>query len=169
MLLNNIIGTMFPTYTVKDASGNTGTMNYGDYTSASNASPSDYTITNTSPSSTGRNYPYRRGLVFGQGTTTPTLEDYRIENHINTGLTYTGNSSSFINGVASLTQVVQNTSDTSITINEVGIFCENYNINVASLLITRTVLDTPVVLQPNDIKTFTVTIDYNKFVDNVNA
>ena len=62
-------------------------------------------------------------------------------------------------------QTVQNTSTEQITITEVGLFSKYTNGNYFTVLLTRTVLDSPVVLQPNDVKTFTITIDYNKFVD----
>jgi hypothetical protein len=77
-------------------------------------------------------------------------------------LTYNNNSSSTNNNVASWVQTVQNTSTEQITITEVGLFCTAAN---PTILLTRTVLDNPVVLQPNEVKTFTITIDYNKFVD----
>lgn len=108
------------------------------------------------------------GLVFGTGTTPPQLTDYKLENIIQTGYTD-------INGIAScstnkliLSQVVTATSN--ITINEVGIrLCSNTTgASLTSALITRTVLSEPVVLTSGQSKTFTVEIDYNTFVDNVN-
>lgn len=112
-----------------------------------------------------RNYfPNYRGIVFGSGTTPPQKTDYKIENHIADGLTYSNNNTSKANNVVNWVQTVQNTSSEPITISEVGLFSA-YTAQHLCVLLTRTVLDTPVVLQPNEVKTFTITIDYNKFVD----
>lgn len=109
-------------------------------------------------------YPNSRGIVFGSGTTPPKKTDYKIENHIADGLTYSNNDTSETNNVVNWVQTVQNTSSEPITISEVGLFSTQGS-NKLCVLLTRTVLDTPVVLQPNDVKTFTITLDYNKFVD----
>lgn len=109
-------------------------------------------------------YPNYRGIVFGSGTTPPQKTDYKIENHIANGLTYSNNGTSETNNVVNWVQTVQNTSSEPITISEVGLFSA-VNTGEISVLLTRTVLDTPVVLQPNEVKTFTITIDYNKFID----
>lgn len=93
----------------------------------------------------------------------PKKTDYKLNNHITTGLTY-NNSTSSNNYVVSWVQTVQNTSTEQITITEVGLFSV-YDKKHPSFLLTRTVLDNPVILQPNEVKTFTITIDYNKFVD----
>ena len=108
--------------------------------------------------------PNYRGIVFGSGTTPPQKTDYKIENHIANGLTYSNNSTSKANNVVNWVQTVQNTSGEPITISEVGLFSATTATKL-TVLLTRTVLDNPVVLQPNDVKTFTITIDYNKFVD----
>lgn len=109
-------------------------------------------------------YPNYRGIVFGSGTTPPQKTDYKIENHIADGLIYSNNSTSKTNNVVNWVQTVQNTSSEPITISEVGLFSV-MNAKDLCVLLTRTVLDNPVVLQPNEVKTFTITIDYNKFVD----
>ena len=108
--------------------------------------------------------PNYRGIVFGSGTTPPQKTDYKIENHIANGLTYSNNNTSKANNVVNWVQTVQNTSGEPITISEVGLFSAA-TATSTTVLLTRTVLDNPVVLQPNDVKTFTITIDYNKFVD----
>lgn len=166
MLLNNFIGTMLNGASIKDASGNIGTMNFNSYTSMASVEPTLYKETSTNASYAGRVYPFQRGLAFGTGTTPATINDYKIENFITTGLSYSSNTQTINNSIVAYVQNVQNTTTEPITITEVGVFCDHWNSYPASLLITRTVLDTPVVLQPNDVKTFTVTIDYNKFIDN---
>ena len=109
-------------------------------------------------------FPNYRGIAFGSGTTPPQKTDYKIENRITDGLTYSNNSTSKANNIANWVQTVQNTSSEPITISEVGLFSA-INTTYITVLLTRTVLDNPVVLQPNDVKTFTITIDYNKFID----
>lgn len=112
--------------------------------------------------------PAQRGIAFGSGTTPPQKTNYKLENYITTGLTYSGNNTNQIDGITNWVQTVQNTSTAQITITEVGLFSMYYRgieRRYVPFLLTRTVLDTPVVLQPNEVKTFTITIDYNKFVD----
>lgn len=165
MLLNNFIATMYPGM---KATNNEGTINnktnFEDTSVASRASNKYQEVI------TGKTFlaPYSRGIAFGSGTTPPQKTDYKLENYITTGLTYSGNNTNLTDGVTNWVQTVQNTSTAQITITEVGLFSNFDNSQgqgVSTFLLTRTVLDTPVVLQPNDVKTFTITIDYNKFVD----
>lgn len=101
-------------------------------------------------------------IAFGSGTAAPKITDYKLESWISEGLTYTNNSCEK-GTIMILTQTVTNSSSDPITISEiVTAFTNTY----ASACITRSVLQNPVTLQPNDIKTFTVTIDFNQFLDN---
>lgn len=162
MLLNNFIATIYPSMKTTDTVG--GIQEITDF-----YSPGIYSYPSNSYSETSeyaRFKPFGRGIAFGSGTTPPQKTDYKLENYITTGLTYSGNNTNNTDGVVNWVQTVQNTSTAPITITEVGLFAkydnsERYN----TYLLTRTVLDTPVVLQPNEVKTFTITIDYNKFVD----
>lgn len=162
MLLNNFIATMHPNMKTTDTVGTIRdkTAFNGVYTESS---PSD------GYSDTGTNNvysPFSRGIAFGSGTTPPQKTDYKLENYITTGLTYSGNNTNQTDGVVKWVQTVQNTSTAQITITEVGLFSKySASADYAVFLLTRTVLDTPVVLQPNEVKTFTITIDYNKFAD----
>lgn len=159
MLLNNFIATMYPGMKTTDTTGTIDNQAFNDTYVTSQ--PSDfYTDTGNPPLFA----PFRRGIAFGSGTTPPQKTDYKLENYITTGLTYSGNNTNLTDGVAHWVQTVQNTSTAQITITEVGLFSQ-YGRGYISLLLTRTVLDTPVVLQPNEVKTFTIAIDYNKFVD----
>lgn len=160
MLLNNFITTFYDKLTAVSV-----TNTIFDSLSVSGVNihsiPSThYNYVNT----TSSYYPGYRGIVFGSGTTPPQKTDYKIENHIADGLTYSNNSTSETNNVVNWVQTVQNTSGEPITISEVGLFTASHP-ELLCVLLTRTVLDNPVVLQPNDVKTFTITIDYNKFVD----
>ena len=163
MLLNNFIATMYPVMKITDTVGTIRDRRSFDGKLADSVSSDFYSDTGTAEFYD----PFSRGIAFGSGTTPPQKTDYKLENYITTGLTYSGNNTNITDGVANWVQTVQNTSTAQITITEVGLFSkysysgQNYTV----FLLTRTVLDTPVVLQPNEVKTFTITIDYNKFVD----
>lgn len=163
MLLNNFIATMYPVMKITDTVGTIRDRRAFDDSSAYSISSDFYSDTGTVEVYT----PFSRGIAFGSGTTLPQKTDYKLENYITTGLTYSGNNTNLTDGVANWVQTVQNTSTAQITITEVGLFSKNSRSgqNYTVFLLTRTVLDTPVVLQPNEVKTFTITIDYNKFVD----
>ena len=159
MLLNNFITTLYNKLTAVSVNNDTFEDVYILNSDIRSVPSGYYNFTFDSSY-----YPNFRGIVFGSGTTPPQKTDYKIENHIADGLTYSNNSTSKANNVANWVQTVQNTSSEPITISEVGLFCAFDDLHLCVLL-TRTVLDNPVVLQPNDVKTFTITIDYNKFVD----
>lgn len=158
MLLNNFKATLYEQLTVVAVRSDK-LDNLSSYTGIRSVPSTSYSSTADTAF-----YPNMRGIVFGSGTTPPQKTDYRIENHIASGLTYSGNSTSETNNVAHWVQTVQNTSSEPITISEVGLF-STLRSDTLCVLLTRTVLDNPVVLQPNEVKTFTITIDYNKFVD----
>ena len=162
MLLNNFIATMYPNMKTTDTAGTIQNKTQFNASMITCVSSNFYSETSGS-----LNFgPFRRGIAFGSGTTPPQKTDYKLENYITTGLTYSGNNTNVTDGVANWVQTVQNTSTAQITITEVGLFTKyDDSDRFSSFLITRTVLDTPVVLQPNEVKTFTITIDYNKFVD----
>lgn len=166
MLLNNFIATMYPGMKITNTIGEINDEPIFDDTWVSSLASSNYT-----EGTTRYEYfpPFNRGIAFGSGTTSPQKTDYKLENHITTGLTYSGNNTNLTDGIANWVQTVQNTSTAQITITEVGLFSKNAHSGTdqgyTTYLLTRTVLDTPVVLQPNDVKTFTIIIDYNKFGD----
>lgn len=162
MLLNNFIATMYPNMKATDTTGTVRDETTFDISIITSMPSNSYSETS------GDSFfgPFRRGIAFGSGTTPPQKTDYKLENYITTGLTYSGDNTNQTDGVASWVQTVQNTSTEQITITEVGLFSKYENSDgFKTFLLTRTVLDTPVVLQPNEVKTFTITIDYNKFVD----
>lgn len=163
MLLNNFIATMYPVMKITDTVGTIRNRQSFDDSSAYSISSDFYSDTGTYEVYV----PFSRGIAFGSGTTPPQKTDYKLENYITTGLTYSGNNTNQTDGIANWVQTVQNTSTAQITITEVGLFSKNSHTgrDYTVFLLTRTVLDTPVVLQPNEVKTFTITIDYNKFVD----
>ena len=161
MLLNNFIATMYPKMKTTDTTGGIKEETTFDSSTILSFPGNSYSGT----SETAFFNPFGRGIAFGSGTTPPQKTDYKLENYITTGLTYSGNNTNKTDGVANWVQTVQNTSTAQITITEVGLFSKYGSSGFNTFLLTRTVLDTPVVLQPNEVKTFTITIDYNKFVD----
>lgn len=162
MLLNNFIATMYPNMKTTDTVGTIRNNKTFDIITITTIPGNLYSERSQTPYFN----PFGRGIAFGSGTTPPQKTDYKLENHITTGLTYFGENTNKADGVVNWVQTVQNTSTAQITITEVGLFSKYSNSDdYNSFLLTRTVLDTPVVLQPNEVKTFTITIDYNKFVD----
>lgn len=163
MLLNNFIATMYVEIKKTDT---TGTIRDGGSFGVDYSGSVSGDLYSDTAGTDSRFAPFYRGIAFGSGTTPPQKTDYKLENHITTGLTYSGENTNQIDGICNWVQTVQNTSTAQITITEVGLFSRYPGSGaVTTYLLTRTVLDTPVVLQPNEVKTFTITIDYNKFVD----
>lgn len=164
MLLNNFIATIYNGMKITDTLGTDVNQQTFGNTYVECVESNLYSDTS---GSTNYYAPFKRGIAFGSGTTPPQKTDYKLENHITTGLTYSGNNTNNTNGVVHWVQTVQNTSTAQITITEVGLFTKDssYPTQSSTYLLTRTVLDTPVVLQPDEVKTFTITMDYNKFVD----
>lgn len=162
MLLNNYIATLYSDMKVTSIDGKT---NYVDFNSTYIRSLPGNLYSEATPGNNVELYPFTRGIALGSGTTPPQKTDYKLESPITTGLTYFGNNTNQTNEITSWVQTVQNTSTAQITITEVGLFSQAGKSIGCTFLLTRTVLDTPVVLQPDEVKTFTITIDYSKFVD----
>lgn len=97
-------------------------------------------------------------LQLGSGTTKETFEDYVLENPIQNDLftnqsAYRTINEEFNKNVFFLcVRTVQNAFAEPITVSEVGILNKD-------CLVTRTVLDEPVVIQPGEFATFTETIE----------
>lgn len=160
MLLDNYTATLYPNQKFTTTNG------AEDYTNSNHVTLGSVSSEEYSESEAYKTYNmFTRGIAFGSGTTPPQKTNYKLENHITSGLTYSGNNTNQADKVVNWVQTVQNTSTEQITITEVGLFSKNYAGSYPTILLTRTVLDVPVVLQPNDVKTFTITIDYNKFID----
>jgi hypothetical protein len=113
------------------------------------------------------------GLVIGSGTTTPTINDYKMENAITTNLNAGGVTRSFNanNSNSSLTvvQPIVNLGASTITISEIGLFAKyNAASNTGCLLLSRDIIS-PVTIAPNESKTFVVTIDFTQMSTNASA
>lgn len=107
-----------------------------------------------------------RGIALGTGTTPPTYSDFRIETPVEPS-GYSNNSYSISADCQQvLTQSYTNKSSEDIIVTELGFFVcdDDANEYYAKVLLTRNVIS-PVTIKPNETKTFTIKIDYNKFSD----
>lgn len=110
------------------------------------------------------------GIALSSDTAVPTVDDYQFVNfYTSSDLT---NIDAVFNGDEPMqtvfTQTVRNDGTSNVVINSVGVFGLTSR-ESAKILLTKTLLDTPVTVAPGEVKTITVTIDYNSFVENVNA
>ena len=113
---------------------------------------------------------YYKGIALGTGTTPPTYQDFKIEAPVESS-GYSNNSYSISADCQQvLAQSYTNKSSEDIIVTELGLFATdtNTNPNSAKVLLTRNVIS-PVTIKPNETKTFTIKIDYNKFSDAYSA
>ena len=94
-------------------------------------------------------------LLLGSGTTKATPDDYKLDNVESNYTVITQNHTVFTNTYGNqilvINRIIQNSSDSAITINEQGL-CG------WKIMIARDVLPEPVTLQPGEKHTFTMTI-----------
>lgn len=113
------------------------------------------------------------GFVVGTGTTPATVNDYKLESQITSGLSSSGSTAFYRFDDAGFERVmscvITNTSSEAITISEVGkVASINYfktetatTTTSGATLIERNVLDTPVTIPAGEHKTITYTIRMN--------
>lgn len=108
------------------------------------------------------------GIVFGSGTTAPTIDDIDLENRIKSGLSISCgglNVGKVADGqyCAWAAHTVTNTSEEEITISEIGILTNFVTSNTANaaILMERTVLDEPVTIAPGEQKIITYKINFH--------
>ena len=121
---------------------------------------------NTTGNSSINSIGFFKGIVLGTGTTPPTYQDFKIETPVESS-GYSNNSYSVSADCQQvLTQSYTNKSSEDITVTELGLFVSDTDVNenYAKVLLTRNVIS-PVTIKPNETKTFTIKIDYNKFSD----
>ena len=107
-----------------------------------------------------------KGIALGTGTTPPTYNDFRIETPVEPS-GYSNNSYSISADCQQvLTQSYTNKSSENVIVTELGLFVADNTSNESfpKVLLTRNVIS-PVTIKPNETKTFTIKIDYNKFSD----
>ena len=69
------------------------------------------------------------------------------------------------NGTIGATSAITNTSEENITINSVGLFSTPGTTSTYQMLLSKTLLDTPLVIKPTETKTITITINLDKMID----
>lgn len=104
-------------------------------------------------------------------TPPPDPADYKMEDSIQVGidlsqLSYSLGSSDDMS--STLIYTLKGLAD-STTISEYGIFMANSSnpLNSKQVLITRSVLSEPIIIKKDEVKTFTVTIDWSKLSDSM--
>ena len=108
----------------------------------------------------------------GTGTTPPTVEDRLIEAIIPaSSLSCTSSTSSFTNNNLSVSTTYQNVTEADITVTEtcLGIINRHYATNniyvvCGAGILTRSIM-LPVTIGPNEKRTFTIVIDFNKMLE----
>ena len=100
-------------------------------------------------------------IGFGAGSKQVSLEDYNLETIIDY-LSYLSSSVVTTEECYMVTTSVKNNTSTDIIVSEVGIFGRGTNGSSAGhpFMLTRNVLETPITIMPNEIKTFTITINF---------
>ena len=106
------------------------------------------------------------GVILGNGDTAPTSDDYKLAGEIITGFTYSGTLQQVVSDTAVTAKAIYtitNTSDTEITIKEIGLIGHAINGSSAQykFLLERTVLDTPVTIPAGGIGQVEYTITFN--------
>lgn len=104
-------------------------------------------------------------FIFGDGTTQPTIDDYKLSGDIVEPDTVsgTGSASNGTNGATFQMTVINNT-ESAMTINEIGL-CTQV-VNSGCLMLTHDVLPEPVVLEAGGSKGFQIYIDTQSFISN---
>ena len=169
MILRNFINRFyFPNVGSNDYRVLKSTGGYNDVTAYYNEyirGTSNATFDNDCPTTrTAMNYttkPLNKiSIVIGSGDVAPTYDDYKMGNPLNLSTvtqSYTTNG-----GVMTFVKTFKNDSGSEVTVKEVGLFGtpDDYN---CCVVLTRTVLSSPVTIANGETKTFTVVVDWNKF------
>lgn len=115
------------------------------------------------------NYIHLNTLIcVGNGTTPPTADDVKLENAI-LDLDYNGGICALNKQTITVTTTWQNNTGAPITINELGIHSSNYlsssNTQIPFVILTRSVLEQPVVMQDGESRTFSIAINFGKMLE----
>lgn len=107
------------------------------------------------------------GVILGTGNTPPTYDDYKLSGDIISTFDYTvaTTKTTTENGVQlSATYSITNTGTEAFTISEIGLIASTYPGSTGAsykLLLERTVLDSPVTIEPGAVGQVTYTINVN--------
>ena len=108
---------------------------------------------------------YMHGVIFGTGSTPPTLNDLYLSEPIKSGLSFVSPSSHAAvptsNGPGyEVTYAITNTTSKDIAISEIMTILGGCPFNYMRLPVDRTVLDAPVVIPANSSKQVTYKIEF---------
>ena len=166
MLLQNFIKTMcsglMDTQAFKTTSG-------GRYSGRTVASSSTAFNGYNNTGSGGNSISYL-GIALGTDDTPPVYTDTQIKTPITSGLVDVSHQNSNSGTTKTLTQTVRNDSADTITVKEIGIFAtdsSNPNGSGYRILYTRNIINVPIL--PGETKTFTISINYDKFSESYSA
>ena len=166
MLLQNFIKTMC--FGLMDTQSFT-TTSGGRYSGRTIASSSTAFDGYNNTGSGGNSMSYL-GIALGTDDTPPVYTDTQIKTPITSGLVDVSHQNSNRGTTKTLTQTVRNDSADTITVKEIGIFAtmnEDVSAGYSHLLYTRSIINVPIL--PGETKTFTVSINYDKFSESYSA
>lgn len=112
-------------------------------------------------------YTESAGVVLGTGTTAPTLDDYALSGNLVNTYTYSATikNESDENGLTTTAlYTITNTGTSAITIGEIGLIADlttNSSSATYKGLLERTVLDTPLTIEPGGVGQLTYAIRFN--------
>ena len=168
MILSNFIKVISrsinPTYATTIAGS---LKNYAINSSSTRSAPFNYY--NNGSKDPGTRTITILGIALSSDTAVPTIDDYQFVNFYTSSDLFSVDHSLKPGPMQTVfTETVRNDGVENVVINSVGVFGQ-YDENYESILLTKTLLDTPVTVAPGEVKTITVTINYNSFVENVNT
>lgn len=137
---------------IKDVYGNVSDVGYySDYVS--------------SPILTSISFTGYGGIVIGKGTTPATLDDYCLEWLITSGMTASNSRGIDENGNPYTLITLTNITDKAITVGEIGVVGYGYyqagSSSPKHILLDRTVLESPITIEPGGVGQITYTIRFN--------
>ena len=128
------------------------------------AANSNTVVTNVALGSVRDDFKTYGGVIFGTGTTPPSIDDYTISGDIITGL----NSSAVFDTsfddagrTVTTTYTLTNTNDEAVTIGEIASVMGAGSSSSYAILLERTVLESPITIEPGGVGQVTYTIRMN--------
>lgn len=172
MLLNNFSKVLYSNiYGTGDPKVQSFTGSELTISRASNDLTYVYSQLNSSNSGgTGYVNPRFMGIIFGSGNKPASINDVSLEDRILTNIIDSNGSFSITGDKLIISQSI--TASAPLTIREIGLRCVDnlgVTLNLMSVLLSRTVLQNAININTGETKTFTITIDFNKFIDNTSV
>lgn len=107
-------------------------------------------------------------IVYGDGTTPPTVDDYTLSGNLITDLSASDPDIQNAGNGITFSHVVENTGTSAVTISEISLaleFSQTVQARYGVALLTRDVLETPITLEPGARRNISVFINSNSFVE----